>query len=67
MSKQFEYFVVFAEMRTGSNFLEASLNEFSDLHCYGEAYNPHFVGHHNKDALFGVDMAQREISPLSLI
>ncbi|RLJ52125.1 hypothetical protein BCF46_2353 [Litoreibacter meonggei] len=67
MSNQFEYFVVFAEMRTGSNFLEASLNEFSDLHCYGEAYNPHFVGHHNKDALFGVDMAQREISPLSLI
>ncbi|WP_281856397.1 nodulation protein NodH [Litoreibacter halocynthiae] len=67
MSKQFEYFVVFAEMRTGSNFLEASLNEFSDLHCYGEAYNPHFVGHHNKDAMFGVDMAQREISPLSLI
>ena len=67
MSKPFEYFVVFAEMRTGSNFLEASLNEFPDLHCYGEAYNPHFVGHHNKDALFGVDMAQREISPLSLI
>ncbi|SFR35161.1 nodulation protein NodH [Litoreibacter janthinus] len=67
MSNQFEYFVVFAEMRTGSNFLEASLNEFGDLQCYGEAYNPHFVGHHNKDALFGVDMAQRELSPLSLI
>ena len=67
MSNRFEYFVVFAEMRTGSNFLEASLNEFGDIHCYGEAYNPHFVGHHNKDALFGVDMAQREISPLSLI
>ncbi|MEP3345164.1 MAG: nodulation protein NodH [Litoreibacter sp.] len=67
MSKQFEYFVVFAEMRTGSNFLEASLNEYSDLQCYGEAYNPHFVGHHNKDELFGVDKAQREISPLMLI
>ena len=67
MSNQFEYFVVFAEMRTGSNFLEASLNEFADIHCYGEAYNPHFVGHHNQESLFGVDMAQREISPLSLI
>jgi hypothetical protein len=67
MHNKFEYFVVFAEMRTGSNFLEASLNEFGDIHCYGEAYNPHFVGHHNKDALFGVDIAQREIAPLSLI
>lgn len=67
MSRPFEYFVVFAEMRTGSNFLEASLNEFGDLHCYGEAYNPHFVGHHNKSELFGVDLAQREISPLTLI
>jgi len=54
-------------MRTGSNFLEASLNEFADLTCYGEAYNPHFVGHHNKDDLFGVDKAQREIAPLTLI
>ncbi|WP_298259342.1 nodulation protein NodH [uncultured Litoreibacter sp.] len=67
MSTQFDYFVVFAEMRTGSNFLEASLNEFSDIHCYGEAYNPHFISHHSQDALFGVDMAQREIAPLSLI
>lgn len=67
MNNQFEYFVVFAEMRTGSNFLEASLNEFDDIQCYGEAYNPHFVGHHKETELFGVDMAQREISPLSLI
>lgn len=67
MTQSFEYFVVFAEMRTGSNFLEASLNEFDDLQCCGEAYNPHFVGHHNKDNLFGVDMAQREIAPLTLI
>lgn len=67
MAQKKEYFVVFAEMRTGSNFLEASLNEFSDLTCYGEAYNQHFVGHHNKDELFGVDLAQREISPMTLI
>lgn len=67
MRQPFEYFVVFAEMRTGSNFLEASLNEFADLHCYGEAYNPHFVGHHNKSELFGVDLSQREIAPLTLI
>lgn len=63
----FEYFVIFAEMRTGSNFLEACLNDFDDLHCYGEVYNPHFVGHHNKDELFGIDLAQRETAPIALV
>jgi len=63
----FKYFVIFAEMRTGSNFLEASLNEFADIQCYGELYNPHFVGHHNKDALFGINLAHREAAPLKLI
>ncbi len=63
----FTYFVIFAEMRTGSNFLEASLNSFDDLHCYGEAYNPNFMGHHNRSELFGMDLAQRETAPLALI
>lgn len=63
----FKYFVIFAEMRTGSNFLEASLNEFDDLTVYGEAYNPHFVGHHNKTELFGIDLPARERDPITLI
>ncbi len=63
----FRYFVIFAEMRTGSNFLEASLNSFDDIQCYGEVYNPHFVGHHNKDELFGIDLKKREAAPLDLI
>ncbi len=28
MSGPFDYFVVFAEMRTGSNFLEENLNDY---------------------------------------
>ena len=31
MSERFDYFVVFAEMRTGSNFLEANINQFLSL------------------------------------
>lgn len=63
----YRYFVIFAEMRTGSNFLEASLNSFDDIHCYGEIYNPHFVGHHNKEELFGIDLVAREKAPIDLI
>jgi len=40
MSDRFDCFVVFAEMRTGSNFLEANLNAFDGLTCHGEAFNP---------------------------
>ncbi|MDX1782140.1 MAG: nodulation protein NodH, partial [Thalassovita sp.] len=47
MTDRFDYFVVFAEMRTGSNFLETNLNAFPGLTCYGEAFNPHFIGYPN--------------------
>jgi hypothetical protein len=40
MAIAFKYFVIFAEMRTGSNFLQSHLNKFPDLHCFGELFNP---------------------------
>ena len=53
----FDYFVVFAEMRTGSNFLEANLNAFDGLACHGEAFNPHFIGYPNRSEILGVTQA----------
>lgn len=67
MSNRFDYFVVLAEMRTGSNFFEANLNDFDGLTCYGEAFNPQFVAHKGQGALLGVTMAQREADPLRLL
>ena len=64
---RFDYFVVFAEMRTGSNFLEANINLFNDLTCHGEAFNPHFIGYPNKDNILGVSQPQREADPHVLI
>ncbi|SMX46831.1 sulfotransferase family 2 domain-containing protein [Actibacterium lipolyticum] len=67
MSGKFDYFVVLAEMRTGSNFLESNINAFEGLRCYGEVFNPHFIGQKSRRELFGVDMALREADPLKLI
>jgi len=67
MSRAFDYFVVFAEMRTGSNFLEANINGFEGLQCLGEAFNPHFIGYPNKDDCLGVTLAQRVVDPHVLI
>ncbi|MCW9043921.1 MAG: sulfotransferase family 2 domain-containing protein [Pseudopelagicola sp.] len=67
MPKPFDYFVVFAEMRTGSNFLETNLNAFEGIACYGEAFNPHFVGYPNKKGILGVDLEARTKDPFALI
>ncbi|WP_370399584.1 nodulation protein NodH [Sulfitobacter sp. JB4-11] len=67
MSARFQSFVVFAEMRTGSNFLEANLNAFDGVACHGEAFNPHFIGYPNNKPVLGVDLATRDADPLKLL
>jgi LPS sulfotransferase NodH len=66
MSK-FDYFVVFAEMRTGSNFLEANLNAFDGITCHGEAFNPHFIGYPKSTEILGVSQETRDATPQALI
>lgn len=67
MTRPFDHFVVFAEMRTGSNFLEASLNEFDGITCHGELFNPHFIGQKDRTEYLGVTMTGREADPLQLL
>jgi len=67
VSQKFTSFVLLAEMRTGSNFLEANLNALPGLTCYGEVFNPHFIGKLNQDEMFGVTMPAREKDPLALL
>lgn len=67
MPGRFDYFVVFAEMRTGSNFLEANLNAFDSFECLGEAFNPHFIGYPDRAELLGVTRAMRDADPACLI
>lgn len=67
MAARFDAFVLFAEMRTGSNHLEDSLNALDDVNSFGEVFNPAFMGAHNRTELFGVDMAAREADPTPLL
>jgi len=67
MTAPFDYFVIFAEMRTGSNFLESNLNAFDGIACHGEAFNPHFIGHPNRADLLGVTQAMRDADPARLL
>lgn len=64
---EFDYFVVFAEMRTGSNFLEANINAFDGLTCHGEAFNPHFISYPNRVETLGVTQAERDADPARLL
>jgi len=67
MSGTFDHFVMFAEMRTGSNFLEANLNAIPGVTCHGEAFNPHFIGYPNREEILGMGMAARDADPAALI
>jgi len=64
---RFAGFVLFAEMRTGSNLLEETLNTFPDLQGYGELFNPSFVGFAGRSEICGVTMEERERDPLALL
>lgn len=66
-TRRFDYFVLLAEMRTGSNFLEANLNDLPGVICHGEAFNPHFIGHKGQEQLLDVTLAKREAAPLLLL
>jgi hypothetical protein len=67
MDRRFDAFVIFAEMRTGSNHLEESLNGLEDIACHGEVFNPTFIGHHNRFEFLGYDLRRRERDPVGLV
>lgn len=64
---RFHSFVVLAGMRTGSNYLEANLNALSGVACYGEVFNPAFIGKKDQMEMLGVSMAARESDPLAML
>lgn len=64
MSETFDAFILFAEMRTGSNRLEQLINTASGVSCMGEVYNPTFIGHPKQSSLAGFDLAARERDPV---
>lgn len=65
--RRFHSFVLFAGMRTGSNFLEANLNAIPGVVSYGEAFNPHFIGKKDQTELLGVTLEDRELAPAVLL
>ncbi len=67
MTRPFDTFVIFAEMRTGSNLLEASLNQIKGLCCHGEAFNPVHLGDPKLTELLGVTLAERTAEPIGLL
>jgi len=67
MPGPFDYFIVLAEMRTGSNFLESNLNALESVECHGELFNPHFIGYPNKNEMLGFTSDGRDKAPEKVI
>ena len=62
---QFDSFVIFAGMRTGSNLLEATLNA-NGLACLGEAFNPYILGWPDHPSMYDMTLEQRDADPMEL-
>jgi hypothetical protein len=67
MAGPFDSFVIFAEMRTGSNLLEATLGQVPGVTCHGEIFNPDHLGNPKLTEVLGVTMAQRIADPADLL
>ncbi|KAB2887001.1 MAG: sulfotransferase [Albidovulum sp.] len=67
MDRRFDSFVIFAEMRTGSNLLEATLAQVPGIACHGEIFNPDHLGGPAVAEVLGVTMADRIANPSVLL
>lgn len=63
----FKYFAIFGAMRTGSNLLERNLDQFDQITCHGELFNPSFIGKAGQEEYLGLDLTEREDNPQKLI
>jgi hypothetical protein len=64
---KFKYFVLLANMRTGSNLFEQNINLYDSFDCNGELFNPSFVGYPNQDEYCGMDVNARDRDPVKLL
>lgn len=67
MARPFDYFVVLAGMRTGSNLLEEQLAAMPGVASHGELFNPHFFGKPGVDALWDLSTEARNRDPVRVI
>lgn len=67
MPERFTHFVILADMRTGSNLLEETLNQVDGLRCHGEVFNPIHIGGPKKEAVLGTTKSERDADPLALL
>lgn len=64
---RFTHFVILADMRTGSNLLEETLNQTDGLRCHGEVFNPIHIGGPKKETVLDTTKAERDADPLALL
>jgi hypothetical protein len=64
---RFHSFVIFAEMRTGSNLLEANLNALPGVRSHGEVFNRYILGKKDRTELFGITIEDRDRDPRQLL
>jgi len=63
----FRYYVLLADMRTGSNLFEDVISQFDDFVCLGELFNPKFVGGPKAPSMPDLTVEARDADPVAII
>ena len=58
-SRPFNSFAIFGAMRSGSNLLEKYINQYQDLICHGEIFNPGLIRRAAREDYLGVFRQER--------
>jgi hypothetical protein len=58
--------VIFSGMRSGSNYLEEGIAQWSGFRSYGEVFNPSFIGHPDAPSAPNLTLEDRRAAPESV-
>lgn len=67
MAARHAYFAIFGSMRTGSNLLERTLDQYEGLRAEGELFNSHFIGKPKRREYLGLPLAERNADPVGFL
>lgn len=66
-SSPYDSIAIIAAMRTGSQLLEAILNQHEHIQSFGELFNPVFIGNLQYKERFGMTVQTRDADPYALL
>jgi LPS sulfotransferase NodH len=67
MQQEIKYYVLLADMRTGSNLFEDMITRYDAFSCFGELFNPHFIGGPKTPSMTSLTLSERDADSVGVV